>query len=59
MTDAVKEERVTLLPTEWGIEVRCSRCLKPLDRVPDERVAYYRMETYLEHECDPTSKTAA
>ena len=42
---------VTLVHTEFGIEVRCPDCDEKLDRVPTEAAAFNRTGEYLKHPC--------
>ena len=43
--------KVTLVHTEFGIEVRCPDCDEKLDRVPTEAAAFNRTGEYLKHPC--------
>jgi hypothetical protein len=54
-------ETVTLVETSFGVEVRCIKCKQLLDRVPDQRTAYWRCEQYAMHsrECSVASAARA
>jgi len=47
------EKSVLLVPRDGKIEVRCSLCDELLDRVPDDRTAYFRVNQYSDHVCPP------
>ena len=49
---------VTLVHTEFGIEVRCPDCDEKLDRVPTEAAAFNRTGEYLKHPCLAAVKAA-
>ncbi|MFZ3210190.1 MAG: hypothetical protein WA188_01630 [Terriglobales bacterium] len=46
---------LTLTATPLGIEVHCANCSALLDRVPNNRTAFWRSVTYAEHVCGPVT----